>query len=205
MKYKLQLLDSIGGTHFGPYEDVDIFIGSAKESSHIFLPPELGVQSEHAKLTLHENQLMLSSDGHQAKIYLFRNDTQLAIVVEAPIEIFTGDSFVLGRPDGPKFILQIINEERLLAICKQCSQHAFQDEGACPHCGFYPVNEEFFTPIEEMSSTSALYGAPPTDVLEYREQLYRSRESETVNRHRLRIFYFGILAFALLLAFYLIF
>ena len=46
----LRLTPEFGGTRFGPFEGVEIRLGSNGEQCHIVLPESLGVFPEHVKL-----------------------------------------------------------------------------------------------------------------------------------------------------------
>ena len=45
----LRLTPEFGGTEFGPYDDVEVLLGSDPDSTRIYLRPELGILPQHVR------------------------------------------------------------------------------------------------------------------------------------------------------------
>jgi hypothetical protein len=115
----LRLTPEFGGTRFGPFEGLEVRLGSDPERCHIVLQPELGVQTEHVKLFRQglENLILAPSD-RTATVYLFRMNTGKPSQLTTPTAVRPGDAFSLVTIGGPRFIIELdelpeaIKEER---------------------------------------------------------------------------------------------
>ncbi|MGB0638666.1 MAG: hypothetical protein ACPGTU_05005 [Myxococcota bacterium] len=118
----LRLTPEFGGTRFGPFEGIEVRLGSDPERCHIVLQPELGVQTEHVKLFRQglENLILAPSD-RTATVYLFRMNTGKPSQLTTPTAVRPGDAFALVTIGGPRFIIELdelpeaIKEERARA------------------------------------------------------------------------------------------
>lgn len=100
----LRLTPEFGGTEFGPYDEVEILLGSDPDSTRIYLRPELGILPQHVRVFRqgHDN-LILAPSERTAGVYLFRGGTSRPTQVTTPTAIQSGDQFSLVSPGGPRF------------------------------------------------------------------------------------------------------
>ncbi len=104
----LRLTPEFGGTRFGPYEGLEVRLGSDPDRCHIVLQPELGIDAEHVKLfrESQENLILAPSDRTSA-VFLFRANGSRANQVTTPTAVRPGDAFALVTIGGPKFIIEL--------------------------------------------------------------------------------------------------
>lgn len=102
----LQLAPEFGGTKFGPFEGVEIRLGSDPARNQIRLPEELGVAPEHVKvLKQGETSFIIAPVERSAAVYLWRAGQRKPRQVTAPVAITVGDGFSLVTPEGPRFYI----------------------------------------------------------------------------------------------------
>lgn len=103
----LKLAQEFGGTEFGPYEDLEISLGSQQASVNIFIPPNFGVLPVHAKLIRKSaTDVVLAPAEQSAEIYLWKGRSRNCIPIHVPTAVKSGDSFSLVSPQGPKFTIE---------------------------------------------------------------------------------------------------
>jgi len=103
----LQLSQEFGGTRFGPFEQVEICLGSEPDQNDITLPAELGVAPQHVKVLKQQDEtFILAPVDRTAALFFFRSTGGKAKQVTAPLACKAGDSFALVTPEGPRFFLQ---------------------------------------------------------------------------------------------------
>ena len=103
----LKLAQEFGGIEFGPYEDLEISLGSQKASCNIFIPPNFGVLPIHAKLIRKSaTDVVLAPAEQSAEIFLWKGRSRNCIPIHVPTAVKSGDSFSLVSPQGPKFTIE---------------------------------------------------------------------------------------------------
>lgn len=136
----LRLTPEFGGTRFGPYEGLEVRLGSDPDRCHIVLQQELGVQPEHVKLFRESQEnLILAPSDRTAAVFLFRANGGRSTQVTTPTAVRPGDAFALVTTGGPKFIIELdllpeeIREARALKKSKggrsRLNKDAFAKEG----------------------------------------------------------------------------
>jgi hypothetical protein len=109
----LQLAPEFGGTKFGPFEAVEIRLGSDPGSNDITLPETLGVAAQHVKLLRQQdNSFILAPVDRAAPVFHFRAGTARSKQVTAPMAVQGGDSFALVTPEGPRFHIVVESDPR---------------------------------------------------------------------------------------------
>lgn len=112
----LQLASEFGGTKFGPFDQVEIRLGSDPTNSDITLPETLGVASQHVKLLKQQDDsFILAPVDKSAAIFHFRSGTARPKQVLAPTAIQGGDAFSLVTPEGPRFYIQLEKDSKVIA------------------------------------------------------------------------------------------
>jgi len=100
----LKLAPEFGGTEFGPYEELEVSLGSKQASCSIFIPPTFGVLPIHAKLIRKSpTDVILIPAERSAQIYLWKGRSRNPKQIFVPTAVKNGDSFALVSPKGPKF------------------------------------------------------------------------------------------------------
>ncbi len=103
----LQLSQEFGGTRFGPFDQVEVRLGSDPDQSDITLPAELGVAPQHVKVLKQQDETyILAPVDRTAALFFFRSTGGKSKQVTAPLACKAGDSFALVTPEGPRFFLQ---------------------------------------------------------------------------------------------------
>lgn len=104
----LRLAPEFGGTRFGPFEGLEVRLGSNQERCHIVLAESLGVLPEHAKLLRQrDNSLILTPAERTATLFLWKPGERKPAQVLTPTAVRTGDAFSLVTQDGPRFIIEL--------------------------------------------------------------------------------------------------
>ena len=71
----LRLSPEFGGTRFGPYEGLEVRLGSDPDRCHIALRADMGVHAEHVKLFRESDRnLILAPSDRTASVFLFRGN-----------------------------------------------------------------------------------------------------------------------------------
>ncbi len=111
----LQLSQEFGGTRFGPFDSVEMRLGSDPESSDITLPATLGVAPQHVKVLKQQDETyILAPVDRTAAVFYFRSTGGKGKQVTAPLACKTGDSFSLVTPEGPRFFIQAEKDKKAI-------------------------------------------------------------------------------------------
>lgn len=112
----LQLAPEFGGTKFGPFDHVEIRLGSDPSNSDITLPPTLGVADQHVKLIKQQDEsFILAPVDRTAAVFHFRAGSGRPKQVLAPTAVANGDSFALVTQEGPRFFILLEKDPRAVA------------------------------------------------------------------------------------------
>ena len=104
----LKLTPEFGGTRFGPFEGLEVRLGSNPDRCHIVLPDSFGVLPEHAKVIRQGPQnLILSPAERTASLFLWEKGARRPEQVTTPRAVRAGDSFALVTPSGPRFVVEL--------------------------------------------------------------------------------------------------
>lgn len=104
----LTLAPEFGGTRFGPYEGMEVRLGSAPDRSNIVLPESFGVAKDHAKVMRSQDTgLVVAPAERTAAVWVWKNDARRPVQILTATAVRSGDSFALVSPDGPKFSVEI--------------------------------------------------------------------------------------------------
>ncbi|MBT3218921.1 MAG: FHA domain-containing protein [Proteobacteria bacterium] len=102
----LQLSPEFGGTKFGPFEGVEIRLGSDPQRNDITLPEALGVSPEHLKiLRQQDDSYIIAPIDRTATVYIFRATGGKPKQITTPVAVISGDAFALVTEEGPRFFL----------------------------------------------------------------------------------------------------
>jgi hypothetical protein len=104
----LRLAPEFGGTRFGPFEALEVRLGSDPDNCHIVLQAELGVEPDHVKLLRQgPNNLILAPSARTSTVYLWKRGANRSSQLTTPTAVTPGDSFSLVTPEGPRFIIEL--------------------------------------------------------------------------------------------------
>ncbi len=118
----LQLADEFGGTRFGPFDRVEIRLGSDPSKSDITLPETLGVLPEHVRLLRQgDDAYILAPVERTAAVFHWKANGGRPKQVTAPMAIAKNDGFSLVTPEGPRFYVyaELEHKARELAAGSQ--------------------------------------------------------------------------------------
>ena len=131
----LRLSPEFGGTRFGPYEGLEVRLGSDPDRCHIALRADMGVHPEHVKLFRESDRnLILAPSDRTASVFLFRGNGDRPIQLTTPTAVRPGDAFTLGTVGGPRFIIELdllpeeVREERAAKRRKSGSRSRLSKE-----------------------------------------------------------------------------
>ena len=104
----LSLTPEFGGTKFGPFEGLEVRLGSDPDRCHIVLPEALGVVREHVKLIRQGPvNLILAPADRTATVYLWKQGERRPTQLNTPTAVRPGDAFSLVTQDGPRFNIEV--------------------------------------------------------------------------------------------------
>jgi len=104
----LTLTPEFGGTRFGPFETIEVRLGSDPDTCHIVLQAELGVEADHVKLLRQgPNNLILAPSARTSTVYLWKKGATQSTQLTTPTAVTPGDGFSLVTPEGPRFIIEL--------------------------------------------------------------------------------------------------
>lgn len=119
----LQLAPEFGGTKFGPFDHVEVRLGSDPSNSDITLPATLGVLDQHVKLIKQQDDsFILAPVDRSAAVWHFRGGGGKPKQVLAPTAVANGDAFALVTPEGPRFVIALEKDPRAVAKALEDSQ-----------------------------------------------------------------------------------
>lgn len=102
----LTLAPEFGGTCFGPFPAGNVALGSDAQHCHIALSAALGLDPVHAWVTLQDDgACWLQPTRVGTGLFLYRATGGGAQPVSGAVPLRPGDSFALGQPHGPRFIV----------------------------------------------------------------------------------------------------
>ncbi len=108
----LQLSAEFGGTRFGPFTGFEIRLGSEPDRNDITLPAQLGVAPEHVKiLRQQDGSFILAPVDRTAGVFYWRAHSTKSKQISAPMAIQGGDGFSLVSPEGPRFYVQLEEDQ----------------------------------------------------------------------------------------------
>lgn len=139
----LSLTPEFGGTRFGPFEGLEVRLGTDKDRCHIALRGDLGILSEHVKIIRQGPlNLILAPAERTATVFLYKQGERRPSQVYTQTAVRPGDAFALVTPDGPRFVIEVdelpehIQKEReargggfSMGGRKMPDGKAFQEEG----------------------------------------------------------------------------
>ncbi len=103
----LSLTRAFGGTRFGPFEGLEVRLGSDPDRCHIVLPEALGVVKEHVRLIRQGPlNLILAPADRTATVFLYKQNERRPTQLYTPTAVRPGDSFALVTQDGPRFVIE---------------------------------------------------------------------------------------------------
>jgi len=101
----LRLSPEFGEYRFGPYENMEVTVGSGKNCSIII--EEFGALPIHAKLFIEgEKELILSPSERSAEVFLWR-DNKRPELIHGATAVKPNDAFSIVTERGPKFIVEL--------------------------------------------------------------------------------------------------
>lgn len=104
----LRLTPEFGGARFGPFEGLEVRLGSDGERCHIVIPEALGVLGEHVKVIRQDaNNLVVTPADRTAAVFLWKAGERRPAPVHTPTAVRPGDAFALVTPEGPRFIVEL--------------------------------------------------------------------------------------------------
>lgn len=104
----LVLTPEFGGTRFGPFEGLEVRLGSDKERCNIVLSEALGVAKEHCKLIRQaDGSMLIAPTERTAAIFLWKGDARRPIQIQTSTAVRPADSFALVTAEGPRFIIEL--------------------------------------------------------------------------------------------------
>jgi len=103
----LQLTPEFGGTRFGPFEQVEVRLGS-DSNCDITLNADLGIEAVHVSIMRQPDDSLIVAPAHRtAGVYLWRARSRKPTLVSTATACRSGESFSLVSPEGPRFIVQL--------------------------------------------------------------------------------------------------
>lgn len=116
----LLLSPEFGGTRFGPFEGLEVRLGSDRERCHIVLPETFGVSREHCKLIRQgDGGLILAAAERTAAVFVWKGDARRPVQIQTPTAVRPGDSFALVAPEGAKFTVELAPLPAEMAAARQ--------------------------------------------------------------------------------------
>ena len=103
----LRLSEDFGGARFGPFEGVEVGLGS-DDSNDICIPESFGVAPEHAKVVIQEGRgILITPVAQTTPIYVWKGRASKPNQISTPTAVRHGDSFALVSAHGPRFFVEI--------------------------------------------------------------------------------------------------
>jgi hypothetical protein len=119
----LQLSEEFGGTRFGPFDSVEIRLGSDPSRNDITLPEALGVEPEHVKiLKQQDSSFIIAPVDRTTAVFFWRDGSRKSKQVQAPMAVQGGDGFSLVTPEGPRFYLLVEQDPASIAEAAKDAQ-----------------------------------------------------------------------------------
>lgn len=119
----LQLSQEFGGTRFGPFQGVEIRLGSDPSRNDITLPEALGVAPEHVKLLKQQDgSFILAPIDRTASVFFFRGGGNKPKQLQTPMAVQGGDAFALVTTEGPRFYITVEIDRAAIEAAAQESE-----------------------------------------------------------------------------------
>jgi len=119
----LQLSQEFGGTRFGPFDSVEIRLGSDPGRNDITLPEALGVEPEHVKiLKQQDSTFIIAPVDRTTAVFFWRDGSRKSKQIQAPMAVQGGDGFSLVTPEGPRFYLLVEQDPAAIAEAARDSE-----------------------------------------------------------------------------------
>lgn len=128
----LQLTPAFGGTRFGPFEGVEVNLGSSPECD-IVIPEAFGVAPHHVKVLRQEGMgLIVTPVERTAAVYVWKGGARKPQQIATPVAVNHGDDFAMGTPEGPRFTVQLdlLPEEVRAERARLSDLNRFKPSGA---------------------------------------------------------------------------
>jgi hypothetical protein len=104
----LRLAPEFGGTRFGPFQGIEVVLGSDAGHCDITLAEALGVLPIHVKVLRQPDlSLILAPVERTATVFLWRGSARRPVQLDVATAIRTGDSFSVVTEQGPRFIVEL--------------------------------------------------------------------------------------------------
>ena len=104
----LSLTAEFGGQRFGPFEGLEVRLGSNKERCNIVLSEALGVAKEHCKvIRQRDGSLLLAPAARTAAVWLWKGEARSPVQIQTPTAVRAGDNFPVVSPEGPRFVIEL--------------------------------------------------------------------------------------------------
>ncbi len=104
----LRLAPEFGGTRFGPFQGIEVVLGSDGGRCDITLAEALGVLPIHVKILRQPDlSLILAPVERTATVFLWRAGARRPTQIEVATAIRPGDAFALVTEQGPRFIVEL--------------------------------------------------------------------------------------------------
>lgn len=104
----LRLTPEFGGTRFGPFEGLEVRLGSDPDRCHIVIPETLGVVGEHLRVIRQgPSNLIVTPAERAATVYLWKQGVRRPTQIQTPTAVRPGDAVALVTPDGPRFVIEL--------------------------------------------------------------------------------------------------
>jgi hypothetical protein len=103
----LQLTPAFGGTRFGPFEGVEVNLGSHPDCD-IVIPEAFGVAPNHVKVLRQEGMgLIITPVERTAAVFVWKGGARRPQQIATPVAVTHGDQFAMATPEGPRFTVQL--------------------------------------------------------------------------------------------------
>jgi len=104
----LRLAPEFGGTRFGPFQGIEVVLGSDAGRCDITLAEALGVLPVHVKILRQPDlSLIIAPVERTATVFLWRTGARRPTQLDVATAIRPQDSFALVTEQGPRFIVEL--------------------------------------------------------------------------------------------------
>ncbi|MBN1336728.1 MAG: hypothetical protein JXB39_12290 [Deltaproteobacteria bacterium] len=104
----LRLAPEFGGTRFGPFQGIEVVLGSDAGRCDITLAEALGVLPVHVRILRQPDlSLIIAPVERTATVFLWRASARRPTQLEVATAIRPGDAFALVTEQGPRFIVEL--------------------------------------------------------------------------------------------------
>lgn len=104
----LRLAPEFGGTRFGPFEGIEVVLGSEAGRCDITIPDSLGVLPVHVRVLRQPDMSMILAPAERtASVFLWKQGSRKPVQVQTPTAVRSGDAFALVTEQGPRFAIEL--------------------------------------------------------------------------------------------------